>query len=256
MLRCLQLRLASSSLFLRPNKFTLSPANTRQLLRPDRLYCTTSGTRPQGVSPKPLETVTPFEEERLPEYEAEQFYPVDIGDTIISRYNVIGKLGYGANSTVWFCRDLLYDHKRSGSAQVEPADSSAEHDKYVVLKLYVRTPPGRVNRETSFYNHVHTLYTAHPGSQRIRHVIDQFSLVRTSGDVHECLLHRPLQTTLFSFQRPGGIPRPFPEELAKSIMRDLLEALDFLHREANVTHCGTRPTTIRETKALTLLTQI
>jgi hypothetical protein len=47
-----------------------------------------------------------LEEENLPSYDAEEFYPVHLGDTIKSRYHVIGKLGYGANSTVWFCRDL------------------------------------------------------------------------------------------------------------------------------------------------------
>lgn len=47
-----------------------------------------------------------LEEESLPSYDAEEFYPVHLGDTIKSRYHVIGKLGYGANSTVWFCRDL------------------------------------------------------------------------------------------------------------------------------------------------------
>lgn len=47
-----------------------------------------------------------FEEERLPLYHADQFYPVHIGETFISRYKVVGKLGYGAYSTVWLCRDM------------------------------------------------------------------------------------------------------------------------------------------------------
>lgn len=47
-----------------------------------------------------------FEEETLPAYAAEQFYPVHIGEKLNSRYHVIGKLGFGANSTVWFCRDI------------------------------------------------------------------------------------------------------------------------------------------------------
>lgn len=35
-----------------------------------------------------------------------EFYPVHLGEVIKARYRVIGKLGYGANSTVWLCRDL------------------------------------------------------------------------------------------------------------------------------------------------------
>lgn len=46
-----------------------------------------------------------FEEERLPWYSTEQFYPVRMGDIFIAKYKVVGKLGYGAHSTVWLCRD-------------------------------------------------------------------------------------------------------------------------------------------------------
>lgn len=48
----------------------------------------------------------PFEEERLPFYDADQFYPVRIGEILNSQYKVVGKLGYGAYSTVWLCRDM------------------------------------------------------------------------------------------------------------------------------------------------------
>lgn len=46
------------------------------------------------------------EEETLPFYEHEQYYPVRIGELFSSKYQVVGKLGYGAYSTVWLCRDL------------------------------------------------------------------------------------------------------------------------------------------------------
>jgi len=36
-------------------------------------------------------------------------------------------------------------------------------------------------------------------------------------------------------------------------MKYLLEALDFLHTEANVTHCGTDPDTMREMNTLTCI---
>lgn len=52
---------------------------------------------------------TPIDEETLPYYAAEQFYPVHIGDVYDSRYRVAGKLGFGAYSTSWLCWDLRYD---------------------------------------------------------------------------------------------------------------------------------------------------
>ena len=84
------------------------------------------------------------------------------------------------------------------------------------------------------------LTTTHLEAAYIRQIIDMFDLVRKDGAVHECLVHHQLQTTLFALQRlggPGSI-RAFPEELAKPFMKAMLEALDFLHTEANVTHCG------------------
>ena len=47
-----------------------------------------------------------MEEETLPHYKAEQYYPVKIGDVYGARYEVAGKIGYGAYSTSWLCRDL------------------------------------------------------------------------------------------------------------------------------------------------------
>ena len=48
-----------------------------------------------------------IEEELLPNYKAEKFYPVRIGEVFNQRYQVVGKLGYGSSATVWLCRDLL-----------------------------------------------------------------------------------------------------------------------------------------------------
>ncbi len=50
-----------------------------------------------------------IEEELLPFYKQEDYYPVRIGEVLIAKYKVLGKLGYGAYSTVWLCRNLLYD---------------------------------------------------------------------------------------------------------------------------------------------------
>lgn len=65
----------------------------------------------RSISTQPLQfdTASLMEEERLPFYEAEQFYPVHIGEVLHSRYKVLGKLGYGSYSTVWLCRDNRYE---------------------------------------------------------------------------------------------------------------------------------------------------
>ncbi|KAF2759214.1 kinase-like protein [Pseudovirgaria hyperparasitica] len=77
-----------------------------------------------------------FEEERLPWYRADQFYPVHTGETFFSKYKVVGKLGYGP--TVWLCRDMSRD---SG---------------FVALKVCTRDNIGslRNDRDLKIYEHL------------------------------------------------------------------------------------------------------
>ena len=49
-----------------------------------------------------------IDEECLPDYLASRYYPVRLGEIIRDQYQVVGKLGYGASSTVWLARDLVY----------------------------------------------------------------------------------------------------------------------------------------------------
>lgn len=51
---------------------------------------------------------TLIEEETLPHYDPDEFYPVHIGEVFENRYRVAGKLGYGTYSTSWLCRDIQY----------------------------------------------------------------------------------------------------------------------------------------------------
>lgn len=46
------------------------------------------------------------EEEKLPFYRRQDYYPMRIGQIIQGTYQVVEKLGYGTTSTVWLSRDL------------------------------------------------------------------------------------------------------------------------------------------------------
>jgi hypothetical protein len=48
----------------------------------------------------------PIEEENTPDYHADRFYPIKLGQVLNKRYQVATKLGHGASSTVWLARDL------------------------------------------------------------------------------------------------------------------------------------------------------
>lgn len=55
-----------------------------------------------------FDIVTPSQilEERFEDLRKGQYYPVNIGDIFRSKYQVVGKLGFGISSTVWLARDL------------------------------------------------------------------------------------------------------------------------------------------------------
>lgn len=48
-----------------------------------------------------------IEEETLPTYVPEKYYPAYQGEIFNDRYQASAKLGYGVTSTVWFARDLV-----------------------------------------------------------------------------------------------------------------------------------------------------
>ena len=55
---------------------------------------------------KVISDIGKLEEENWDWYKPGLFYPVLIGEIFQSRYQVVGKLGYGSRSTAWLCRDL------------------------------------------------------------------------------------------------------------------------------------------------------
>lgn len=47
-----------------------------------------------------------IEEERFEGFKKGRYYPVNIGEVFSSKYQVVGKLGFGVTSTVWLAHDL------------------------------------------------------------------------------------------------------------------------------------------------------
>ncbi|OJD20467.1 hypothetical protein ACJ73_08196 [Blastomyces percursus] len=89
-----------------------------------------------------LDPAEPIEEELLPDYIAEMYYPVRIGKVLNDGYQVVCKLGYGTTSTVWLARDLR-----------NPDDGFT----YVALKIYVNKYIKR--NKTAIYNRINAPYS-------------------------------------------------------------------------------------------------
>lgn len=93
--------------------------------------------------PPPLKYVPIEEVERLEKYQPSGYHPILIGDILQPRYRVTHKLGYGAYSTTWLCRD--YQSNTYVAVKVGTADSN---DIEVDVLKYLNhssplDPPGR-----------------------------------------------------------------------------------------------------------------
>ncbi|KAL4891343.1 kinase-like protein [Aspergillus ambiguus] len=161
-----------------------------------------------------LDSTEKFEEEMLPWYSRELYYPVKIGEVFRSRYQVIGKLGFGGYSTVWLCRDL-------------------QQHRYVTLKIFERDSlEGK--READIYNHLSSLRTHHDGAKLVRMALDSFQLGSPKGSF-QCLIHPPLGIRLFDFRNQLST-KVLPEKILKLTLLHVFLALDFLHTEAGIVH--------------------
>ncbi|KAF1836434.1 non-specific serine/threonine protein kinase [Decorospora gaudefroyi] len=177
-----------------------------------------------------------FEEEHLPWYSHDQFYPVRTGEVLDSSFKVIGKLGYGAYSTVWLCRDI----------RERDADFVAG---YVAVKVCTRNAEKstQLNRELEFYEHVSSMESQHRGQAYIRGLYGEFELDSPTGK-HLCLVHPPMHMTIrqLQYQNPA---RKLNVPLLKWTLANVLKALSFLHDEAKVVHTDINPANIMLTVA-------
>ncbi|KAH6622413.1 CMGC protein kinase [Boeremia exigua] len=154
-----------------------------------------------------------LEEERLPSFRKTDYYPVNIGDVFASRYQVVGKLGFGVTSTVWLARDLPMR-------------------KYATLKIYRRYQEDA--KESEIYKALRDGDTKHWGYQHIRTAQNTFKIARPGGD-HLCLVQEPMGDSLSFFQSRIA-NRRFSVELLRMSLVKLFLALDYLHNECKLVH--------------------
>ncbi|KAE8321284.1 hypothetical protein RU639_013166 [Aspergillus parasiticus] len=184
-----------------------------------KILCWSSTHKPRSLAklpPRRFNSTQPVEEETLQFYEHEQYYPVRIGETFLSRYKVIGKLGYGAYSTVWLCRDLM------------------EHE-YMALKVSTQLQrfPLKGRAELAIYEHLQKIESSHPGQSYIHKLRNAFEILGPHGR-HQCLVQPPMHMSILDMLEMNTEPLNAP--LLKHILKRLLNALDFLHAEARLVH--------------------
>ncbi|KAM0664877.1 hypothetical protein MY8738_008261 [Beauveria namnaoensis] len=155
-----------------------------------------------------------LEEEQLDEFKEDKYFPVQIGHVYASKYQVLGKLGFGSTSTVWLARDL-------------------ESHKHVTLKMY--TSDNTHHDEFNIYETIRKVKSSHPGRRHVRSALDKFALQSPAGKQHYCLVQTPLWDSWRDLLRRNPTNR-FTEDLLKAGLWELLLGLDYLHAECKLVH--------------------
>uniref|UniRef100_H3CMV0 non-specific serine/threonine protein kinase n=1 Tax=Tetraodon nigroviridis TaxID=99883 RepID=H3CMV0_TETNG len=153
------------------------------------------------------------------------YHHVKIGDFFNGRYHVIRKLGWGHFSTVWLAWDI--QEKRFVAMKVV---KSAEHytetalDEIKLLKSVRNTDPSDPNRE------------------RVVQLLDDFKISGVNG-THVCMVFEVLGYHLLKWiikSNYQGLPLP----CVKSIIRQVLQGLDYLHAKCKIIHTDIKPENI------------
>ncbi|CAX44834.1 serine/threonine protein kinase (SRPK), putative [Candida dubliniensis CD36] len=172
------------------------------------------------------EPVNPADEEDLKDYVPGGYHPCFIGEEYKNgKYTLVRKLGWGHFSTVWLARD---NDKHCHVAM--KVVRSAKH--------YTETAID----EIKLLDKVTTCDIHHPGHQHVIQLLDTFTHKGPNG-IHVVMVFEVLGENLLGLIRRykhRGIPVVFVKQIAKQ----LLSALDFLHRKCGVIHTDLKPENI------------
>ncbi|XP_075166881.1 SRSF protein kinase 3-like [Haematobia irritans] len=162
------------------------------------------------------------EQELKEDYCKGGYHPVNIGDLFQGRYHVVRKLGWGHFSTVWLCWDL--QEKRYVAIKiVKSAQHFAEtaRDEIKILKSVRDSDPNN------------------PRRQKTVQLLDDFKITGVNG-THICMVFEVLGDNLLKLIRKSNY-RGIPIENVKTITRQVLEGLDYLHTCCKIIHTDIKP---------------
>ncbi|KAK2898206.1 SRSF protein kinase 3 isoform X2 [Channa argus] len=189
---------------------------------------------PVELTPPPLELTPPSahllgsddeEQEDPSDYCKGGYYPVKIGDLFNGRYHVVRKLGWGHFSTVWLCWDL--QKKRFVALKVvksAPHYTETALDEIKLLRCVRDSDPSDPHRET------------------VVQLIDDFKISGVNG-VHVCMVLEVLGHQLLKWIIKSNY-MGLPLVCVKTIIRQVLQGLDYLHTKCKIIHTDIKPENI------------
>ncbi|XP_065165124.1 SRSF protein kinase 2-like isoform X2 [Atheta coriaria] len=164
-------------------------------------------------------------QENVFEYRTGGYKPTAIGEEL-GDYTVIRKLGFGHFSTVWLCSHKL------------------EREKYVAVKVVksVHMCANMAREEIKLLNQLVNIEPKHEGRKYIIEMMDYYHVNSVNGK-HICIafeLMGPSLLHLITQSQYQGIY----EGAVKSIIRQVLMGLTYLHDKCKVIHTDLKPENI------------
>ncbi|KAM9785581.1 SRSF protein kinase 3 [Neosynchiropus ocellatus] len=224
-----------SSLCCSPTTFLpVAPPISLPTLIPPACAHLTPAPAPPNLSPPPAELTPPpaqplgsddEEQEDPTDYCKGGYYPVQIGDLFNGRYHVVRKLGWGHFSTVWLCWDL--QKKRFVALKVvksAPHYTETALDEIKLLRCVRDSDPSDPYRET------------------IVQLIDDFKISGING-VHVCMVLEVLGHQLLKWIIKSNYTG-LPLVCVKTIIRQVLQGLHYLHTKCKIIHTDIKPENI------------
>uniref|UniRef100_A0A8C6NVG1 non-specific serine/threonine protein kinase n=1 Tax=Nothobranchius furzeri TaxID=105023 RepID=A0A8C6NVG1_NOTFU len=153
------------------------------------------------------------------------YYPVEIGEIFADRYQVVQKLGWGHFSTVWLCWDMVTRHFVALKV-VKSAQTFTETalDEIKLLKCVRDSDPKDPKREN------------------VVQLIDDFRISGVTGE-HVCMVLEVLGQQLLRWIIKSNYTG-LPLACVKSIIRQVLQGLDYLHTKCKIIHADIKPENI------------
>ncbi|KAK2764421.1 hypothetical protein FQN54_009115 [Arachnomyces sp. PD_36] len=169
----------------------------------------------QNTNYKVIPPSVKLEEEAFEDYYSSgKYYPVRIGEVLASKYQVVGKLGFGVSSTVWLARDL-------------------ESHGHVSLKVFTRDHQN--DGEIAVSKHLSEGDSSHIGKNYVRTALDSFTIPRAGGE-HGCLVHKPLWGSMQDLISRNPYRTKLTVELVRETLIRLFLALHYLHTDRDIIH--------------------
>ncbi|KAJ8898191.1 hypothetical protein PR048_003551 [Dryococelus australis] len=162
------------------------------------------------------------EQEDPTDYRKGGYHPVRIGDFFQGRYHVARKLGWGHFSTVWLCWDHV-DKRYVALKVVKSASHFTETavDEIKLLKAVRDTDP------------------IDPKRNKTVQLLNDFKISGVNG-VHVCMVFEVLGDTMLKLIMKSNY-HGIPHTNVKSIIRQVLEGLDYLHAKCSIIHTDIKP---------------